>query len=32
MEIGKVHVLLFLLLLVIGVVLGEWAYKKLNIG
>jgi hypothetical protein len=32
MEIGKVHVLLFLLLLIIGVVLGEWTYKKLNIG
>jgi hypothetical protein len=32
MEVGKTHVLLFLVIIVIGVVLGNWAYKKLNLG
>jgi hypothetical protein len=32
MEAGKVHILWFLVLVVIGVVLGNWAYKKLNLG
>jgi hypothetical protein len=32
MKIGGMHVLGFILLVTLSVVLGNWAYKKLNLG
>ena len=32
MTVGSMHALVFILLVVIAVIIGNWVYKKLNLG
>jgi hypothetical protein len=32
MKTGELHIVFFIVLVAIGVVLGNWVYKKLNLG